>query len=95
MRAAVPGFSLRRGMQVAAIKSKVKMSSKRRYVILCATLVALFALADVARGEGFNALGAVLDAGKMLVCATLLVAAWRSGLRLLAVVGMLLFSVTA
>jgi hypothetical protein len=66
-----------------------------RHYALGLSLIALFVLADVARSAGMNALGAVLDVCKLLACAALLVAAWRGGQRLLAVVGVLLFSVTA
>jgi hypothetical protein len=68
---------------------------KLRHLALCVTLLALFVLADFVRSHGMPTLGATLDVVKLLTCAILLVAAWRAGLRVLAVVGVLLFSLTA
>ena len=68
---------------------------KLRHFVLCVILIALFALADYVRGHGLHSAGAVLDVGKLLACAALFVAAWRAGKPLLAIAGVVLFSLTA
>ena len=67
----------------------------RRHVAFAFAAVVLFVLAEELRDHGLHGLGALADALKVLACATLLVAAWRAGLRSLAVAGVLLLSVTA
>lgn len=68
---------------------------KLRHFVLCLILIALFALADFVRGHGLHVAGSAIDVAKLLVCAALFVAAWRAGQRLLAVVGLVVFSLTA
>lgn len=67
----------------------------KRHLALAVALIGFFFLADHVREHGLHGLGAAIDVMKLLVAAALLVGAWRAGLRVIAVVGLLLFSVTA
>jgi hypothetical protein len=68
---------------------------KFRYIFLGIALTALFVIADHVRGAGLHALGAVLDIAKLLVCAALIAPAWHRGLRALAILGVVMFALTA